>query len=41
MLDWIGGRFDPEEFDPAAATKAMKKSCRIGEGWRDDGNDNG
>lgn len=25
MLEWIGGRFDPEEFDPAVATKAMKK----------------
>jgi hypothetical protein len=25
MLEWIGGRFDPEEFDAAAATKAMKK----------------
>jgi hypothetical protein len=25
LLDWIGGQFDPEAFDPAAATKAMKK----------------
>jgi hypothetical protein len=25
MLEWIGGRFDPEEFDAKAATKAMKK----------------
>lgn len=25
LLEWIGGRFDPEEFDPAKATKAMKK----------------
>jgi len=25
LLEWIGGRFDSEEFDPAAATKAMKK----------------
>ena len=25
MLEWIGGRFDPEEFDPAAATKEMKR----------------
>jgi hypothetical protein len=24
MLEWIGGRFDPEEFDARAATKAMK-----------------
>lgn len=25
MVEWIGGSFDPEEFDPARATKAMKK----------------
>ncbi|MCB9925604.1 MAG: plasmid pRiA4b ORF-3 family protein [Planctomycetaceae bacterium] len=25
MLEWIGGRFDPEEFDPKASTKEMKK----------------
>ncbi len=25
MLDWIGGSFDPEEFDPKEATKQMKK----------------
>lgn len=25
MLEWVGGRFDPEEFDPVAATKEMKK----------------
>jgi hypothetical protein len=25
MLEWIGGRFDPEEFDPVTATKSMKK----------------
>jgi hypothetical protein len=25
MLEWIGGRFDPEEFNAKAATKAMKK----------------
>lgn len=25
MLEWVGGWFDPEEFDPATATKAMKK----------------
>ena len=25
LLEWIGGSFDPEAFDPAAATKAMKK----------------
>jgi hypothetical protein len=25
LLEWIGGSFDPEVFDPAAATKEMKK----------------
>jgi hypothetical protein len=25
MLEWIGGRFDPEEFDPKKATEEMKK----------------
>jgi hypothetical protein len=25
MLEWVGGWFDPEEFDAATATKAMKK----------------
>jgi hypothetical protein len=25
LLEWVGGRFDPEEFDPAKATKAMRK----------------
>ena len=25
MLDWIGGRFDPDSFNPAKATTAMKK----------------
>ncbi len=25
MLEWIGGKFDPDEFDAAAATKSMKK----------------
>lgn len=25
MLRWVGGKFDPEDFDPGAATKAMKK----------------
>ena len=25
LLEWVGGRFNPEEFDPVAATKAMKK----------------
>ncbi len=25
LLEWVGGKFDPEKFDPAAATRAMKK----------------
>jgi hypothetical protein len=25
LLEWVGGSFDPEEFDPAKATKAMRK----------------
>jgi hypothetical protein len=25
MLRWVGGRFDPEQFDAAAATKSMRK----------------
>ena len=25
MLEWIGGKFDPEKFSPAKATKEMKK----------------
>jgi hypothetical protein len=25
LLEWVGGRFDPERFDPAKATKAMRK----------------
>lgn len=36
LLEWVGGRFDPEEFDPAKATKAMKKGLpdwRRMEGW--------
>jgi hypothetical protein len=36
MLDWVGGRFDPEAFDPAKATKAMKKGLpdwRSMAGW--------
>jgi hypothetical protein len=32
LLEWIGGSFDPEAFDPAAATKAMKKGLSS-EGW--------
>ena len=33
LLDWVGGSFDAEAFDPAAATKAMKKG--LGD-WRDE-----
>lgn len=25
MMEWVGGWFDPEEFDPSLATRAMKK----------------
>ena len=25
MLEWVGGAFDPEKFDPGKATKEMKK----------------
>lgn len=25
MLEWIGGRFAPDEFDPVAATKSVAK----------------
>src|SRR5947209_566825 len=25
LMEWVGGRFDPEKFDPAKATKAMRK----------------
>lgn len=25
LMEWVGGRFDPEAFDPAKATKAMRK----------------
>lgn len=25
MMEWVGGWFDPEKFDPSLATKAMKK----------------
>jgi hypothetical protein len=25
LLEWVGGRFDPEKFDPPKATKAMRK----------------
>ena len=25
MLEWAGGSFDPDAFDPAAATRRMRK----------------
>jgi hypothetical protein len=25
MLEWVGGRFDPTEFDPATATRRMRR----------------
>jgi hypothetical protein len=25
MLEWVGGSFDPEAFNPTAATRRMKK----------------
>jgi hypothetical protein len=25
LLEWVGGRFDPEKFDAVKATKAMRK----------------
>lgn len=34
LLEWIGGSFDPEAFDAAKATKAMKKGCRTGGEWQ-------
>jgi hypothetical protein len=33
LLEWVGGRFDPEAFDPAKATKAMRKGLPD---WRKD-----
>jgi hypothetical protein len=36
LLEWVGGRFDPAEFDPAKATKAMRKGLpdwRSTAGW--------
>jgi hypothetical protein len=36
LLEWVGGRFDPDEFDPAKATKAMRKGLpdwRSMAGW--------
>jgi hypothetical protein len=34
MLEWVGGFFDPEKFDPATATKAMKKGLPDWRAWR-------
>jgi hypothetical protein len=31
-LEWIGGKFDPEKFNPAEATKSMRKGLP---NWRD------
>lgn len=36
LLEWVGGSFDPERFDPAKATKAMRKGLpdwRSMAGW--------
>jgi hypothetical protein len=36
LLEWVGGSFDPEEFDPVKATKAMRKGLpdwRSMAGW--------
>ena len=36
LLEWVGGRFDPEAFDPRRATKAMRKGLpdwRSMAGW--------
>lgn len=33
MLEWIGGQFDPEKFNPTAATKAMHRGLPD---WRSD-----
>jgi hypothetical protein len=32
MAEWIGGEFDPEGFNPAEATKSMRKGLP---NWRD------
>src|SRR5262249_56516202 len=36
LLEWVGGSFDPEEFDPVKATKGMRKGLpdwRSEAGW--------
>ena len=32
LLEWVGGSFDPEAFDPAAATKEMQRGLP---NWRE------
>ena len=34
LLEWIGGRFDPEDFDPKQATKEMKQGLPDWRGMR-------
>ena len=36
MLDWIGGAFDPEKFDPKTATKEMRKGLPDWRSMEDD-----
>jgi hypothetical protein len=33
LLEWVGGRFDPEAFDPAKATKEMRKGLPDWREW--------
>ena len=33
MIEWVGGRFDPEAFDAAATTKSMKKGLPDWRSW--------
>jgi hypothetical protein len=35
LMEWVGSSFDPEAFDPVAATKAMKNGLgdRREEAW--------
>jgi len=33
LLEWVGGRFDPEAFDPEKTTKAMKKGLPDWREW--------
>jgi hypothetical protein len=34
MLEWVGGAFDPEAFDPAAATREMRRGLPHWRDWR-------